>query len=40
MSLTQTRLDFFEAESNDIAQPTTLVQKWAIPLVNTRFRPP
>ena len=36
-SQTQMWLNLSEAWSNDVVQPTTLVQKWSIPIVNTCF---
>ena len=33
-------LNLSEALSNNVVQPTTVVQKCAIPVVNTRSRPP
>ena len=36
-SLTQTWLSLSKAQSNDFGQPTTLVQKYATPVVNIHF---
>ena len=36
-SLTQTWLSLSKAQSNDFVQPTTLVQKYATPVVNIHF---
>ena len=39
-SVTLTRLNLSEAQSNEVVQSTKLVQKCAIRVVNTRFQPP
>ena len=38
LSFDNFQLNLFEAQSNVVVQPTTLVQKCAIPVVNSAFK--